>query len=470
MASANKSSVKKATPSKAPSKAVTKAPAKVSGASDRTVIDFLPDADEIERRPLPLVARITLHILLACMVSFALWATLSEVDLVVSARGKLITPLPNVVVQPLETSIIQTIDVKMGQVVRKGQRLATLDPTFTQADEQQLRNRMESLSTQAAAIEAELSGRQPPAGFGTSSDSGIQMRLSSERQATHASQLRKQSESIARLRSALDTARQDELALGNRVKVLREMEGTTEDLVNKKLAVRSRLLEVRDRLLEAERGVEMARNRQIELRRELSSVEAEKASFETGWRQKMLEDLLNVSRERDALHEQIQKANRRSSMVELTAPVDAVVQEIAKLSQGSIVREAEPFFTLVPISDVLEAEVQIDPRDIGYIKAGDSSQIKIDAYPFQKHGTLAGHLRIISHDAFKRDSRGLTDSDSYYNARVTLQSMRLDSMPERSQLLPGMTLSAEIQVGKRSIMTYLLWPLTKAFKESIREP
>ena len=208
----------------------------------------------------------------------------------------------------------------------------------------------------------------------------------------------------------------------------------------------------------------------MEIRRELSALEAEKAAYETGWRQKLLEEMLAVSRERDAISDQLQKANLRQSRVVLTAPADAVVLEVAKLSPGSIVKEAEPFFTLVPISDVLEAEVQIDSLDIGYIKIGSKSNLKIDAYPFQKHGTLEGSLRTVSQDAFRRDATSANVTDAYYGGRITLGNTRLDEMPANSTLLPGMTLTAEILVGKRSVLSYLLWPLTKAAKESIREP
>ena len=439
-------------------------------ASGKTAIDFLPDADEIERRPMPGGARLTLHFLVLTMISFFVWASVSEIDLVVVARGRLVTPLPNIVVQPLETSIVQSIEVRPGQIVRKGDRLATLDATFAQADESQLRNRFESLNTQWSSLDAELSGARLEPSRQESADSKIQNRLATERQATYQSQIRRQSESIARLRSSLETSRKDEMGQLERVKGLREMESMTDDLVSKKLAIRSRLLDVRDRLLEAERGMEMARNRQIEIRKELASLEAEKTAFETGWRQKMLEEMLTVSRERDAVSDQLQKANLRQSKVTLVAPVDAVVLEVAKLSQGSIVREAEAFFTLVPLGTVLEADVQISSQDIGYVKQLAKVNVKVDAYPFQKHGTLEGSLRTISQDAFRKDSQSNTGQDAYYGARVSLKETKLDDLPANAALLPGMTVSAEILVGKRSVMSYLLWPLTKATKESIREP
>lgn len=442
---------------------------KSSDASDKAAIDFLPDADEIERRPLPVAARLTLHVVIAALLCFIVWAWLSEVDMIVVARGRLVTPLPNIVVQPLETSIIQSIDVRVGQLVRKGDKLAALDPTFSQADESQLKSKLESLNTQWASLDAALSGDPVERTKADTSDSKIQSQISNERQASYVNQIRRQTESIGKLRSSLETARRDELALEQRVKVLREMETMTDDLVSKKLAVKGRLLDARDRLLEAERSMELARNRQIEIKRDLSAIEAEKAAFETGWRQRLLEEMLAVSRERDAVGDQLQKATRRQSMVVLVAPVDAVVLDIAKLSQGSIVREAETFFTLVPIGEVLEADVQVESQDIGYIKTGTVAHVKIDAFPFQKHGMLDGTLRTVSQDAFRREVNS-TGADAYYGGRVAFEKLQLDNMPEHAKLLPGMTLSAEILVGKRSVMSYLLWPLTKAAKESIREP
>jgi HlyD family secretion protein len=446
-------------------------PSSSGKAADSTAIDFLPDADEIERRPLPRVARHILHLLLLALVSFFCWASLSKVDEIVVARGRLVTPLPNIVVQPLETSVIQSIEVRMGQVVGKGDRLATLDPTVSQADESQLKSRLASLDTQLAGIEAALAGNLPPTAPVATSDSGIQSRLSRERQASYMAQMQRQTELVERLRSSLRTAQRDESAMASRVAVLREMDTMTDDLVNKKLAVKSRLLDARDRLLEAERNLELARNRQLELRRELASAEAEKTSFQTGWRQRLLEESLAASRERDSVVDQLQKASRRQSMVVLTAPADAVVLEVAKLSQGSIVREAEAFFTLVPIGGELEVEIQIDAQDIGQVKIGETTLIKLDAFPFQKHGTLTGVLRTISQDAFRRDQGAAAGGpDAYYSARVVISNQHLDNMPEHVKLLPGMTASAEILVGKRSIISYLLWPLTKAFSEAIREP
>ena len=437
---------------------------------ETTAIEFLPDADEIERSPLPITARITLHVLAAAFIVFVLWASFSNVDLIVAARGRLVTPLPNIIVQPLETSIIQSIHVRNGQVVKAGEKLATLDPTFTEADESQLKTRLHSLDNQLQRLDSALSGNKLVGAVGEDADSQLQTRLSTERYASYAAQVRKLEETVGRLRATLDTSKRDQQALASRVKVLKENEAMQRELVEKKLAVRSRLLDAQDRLLEAERGVEMAVNKQIEIRRELAALEAEKISFQTGWRQKLMEELLTVSRERDSINEQLQKAGKRNKLVVLTSPSDAVVLDIAKLSQGSVVQAAEKLFTLVPLGAELEAEVQIDSLDVGYVKLGDKAHVKFDAYPYQKHGLLTGTLRTISQDAFRREAVPGASMDAFYLSRVSLKDVRLNKMPESAKLLPGMTVTAEIVVGKRSVISYLLWPLMKAVDESIREP
>lgn len=443
---------------------------KKKAAPAETAVEFLADADEIERRPLPRVAQLTVHLLGVLLLAFLIWASVSETDLIVTARGRLITPLPNIVVQPLDTSIVQSIDVRVGQVVKKGERLATLDPTFTEADEAQLRSRLNSLDNQLARLELELSGKPLPLPDVKDHDSLLQHRLAEERRASFRAQVTRFDEQISRIRAGIETNRGEQKGLLSRVQVLRDMESMQSELVAQKFAVRARLLEAQDRLIDAERNSISAQNRGQELRKELAALEAEKHAFETGWRQKIMEELLSVSRERIGVVEQLQKADKRSQMIMLAAPSDAVVLEIAKLSPGSIARGTEPMFTLVPLGAPLEAEVKIDAADIGYVKLGDDAHIKLEAYPFQRHGGLSGKLRTISEDAFRRDADPNAGMEAFYTSRIQLGELRLRKMPEHARLLPGMTLTAEIVVGKRSVISYLVWPIVRALDESVREP
>jgi hemolysin D len=434
----------------------------------KTVVEYLPDADEIERSPVPPMARLTLHLLLLAIVLFIVWASLSQVDQVVVAKGRLVNPLPNVVVQPLETSVIQSVDVRVGQVVKKGDPLASLDATFAQADETQLRQRLASLERQAQRLQQELSGSER-GGAGVDADSLLQASLLAEKKASYRAQQSRLSEASAKLRAALATNRQDQQLVASRLKSLKDIEAMQEKMVAQKYGSPLQLLEAQQRTKEVARELELSISREQALRRELAAFDAEKTAFERGWRQKILEDLLTVSRERDAAREQLQKAERRQKLVTLVAPQDAVVLDIAKLSPGSIVREAETFFTLVPVNVQLEAEVQVESADVGYIRLGDKAHVKLATFPFQRHGTLQGEVRTLSEDAFQPDA-ARDSANAFYVVRISLAQVALKNMADKARLLPGMTLDAEIVVGRRSVISYLGWPLTTGMDEAFREP
>lgn len=441
-------------------------------ARDPRFNEFLPDPEEIEQRPLDRTARWVLYLLAALVGITVLWSIFSEVDLIVTGRGKLITPSANLIVQPLETAVIQSIDVRIGQVVKKGERLAALDPTFVDADLAQLRQRSDSLQAQVGRLESELGGRTPT--VHRNPDAKLQSALHAEKAANYRAKLKHYDETIEKLKAGLVTNARDQEVLGERVASLGDIEAMQARLVRENFGAKLHLLESRERRQEVQRDLDLARNRQVELKRELAAAEAERTAFVSEWRQKTMEELVTTKRDQDTANEQLTKADRRTRLITLVSPEDAVVLEIAKRSVGSVVREAEPLFTLVPLNETLEAEVQIDSADIGYVKIGDRAKIKIDAFPFQKHGTASGEVRILSDDAFARDANamrtGAMQTDAYFIGRIALKDTRLREAGKHFRLLPGMTLGAEIIVGKRSVISYFLYPLIRSLDESIREP
>jgi HlyD family secretion protein len=171
----------------------------------------------------------------------------------------------------------------------------------------------------------------------------------------------------------------------------------------------------------------------------------------------------------------LQKAEKRNTLVVLRAPRDAVVLEIPKKSVGSVAQAGEPMFTLVPTDVPLEVELQVASPDVGFVKPGDPVKIKLDAFPFQKYGTLKGKVQVVSEDAFTRDpyaSAAKSLAGNYYLARVRLESTELERKSPRNEdvsLRPGFTLSGEIVIGRRSVMSYFLYPLIGTLDESLRE-
>src|SRR5262249_11842390 len=174
--------------------------------------------------PLPWVTRSVVYIVAALIVATALWATFSQVDRVVTARGKLITVDPLMVVQPLETAVIRSINVGVGDFVKAGTVLATLDPTFTESQETAGRERLGSMQAEAQRLEAEIYGKPFPP---TSADDGLdpeylqlQTAVHEPRRAEYDASVASSDAEIARLEAALVTDWSAQEGLQQRLKVV----------------------------------------------------------------------------------------------------------------------------------------------------------------------------------------------------------------------------------------------------------
>ncbi len=435
---------------------------------------FLSDAEAIENEPMPWPARVTLYLLAGLLVVAATWAFFAKVDRIVVGRGKMITTTPTVVVQPLEPSIIRSIDVQVGQIVKKGTRLATFDPTFVSSDLSQLSVRHASLDAQTRRLEAELSGAKTSAEAPSNAEELLQLRLFQERRANLESRLTSLDENIKRLKAAIAGNKREEAVLRERLQKTLEIQRMHESLGQGNYAPKLKVLEVQRDRLQTERDLEQLLSDTGQLAREIAKLEADRTSFSQDWRSKVMEELVVVKRDRDAAADQLKKAERKTELAIVTAPVDAVVQEIAKRSTGSVLKEAEPLLTLVPLDALLEAEVEIDARYISYIRAGDPVRIKLDTFPFQQYGVVKGRVRTVSEDSFVRPPGGgeaqNLGREAFYLARVTVEDSRLEERSPDIRLLPGMTLTAEVVFGNRTVMSYLLYPVIRSLDEGLRDP
>ncbi len=429
--------------------------------------EFLPDADEIEMTPVPKGISITLYLLLSMLVIAFLWSYFSKIDEVISTRGRLVATLPNIVLQPIETSQIATLNVSVGQIVRKGEVLATLDPTVTGADLNQVKERLESLDSQVRRLEAERDGK---VFSGSKNEHDIlQGNLDTGRSEAFKAHITRLNENISRIKSSILNSDLEIKNLENRRQSLKEIETMNEQLVEKQFQSRKGLLEIRDKRLEIESTLLNVKNKENELKKELSGTEADRAAYVSEYRQKILEELVTAQRERDSLSEQLIKNQRRSSSITIEAPEDSVVLEVAKLSRGSVIREAEALVTLVPLNASLEAEVKIEASDISNVNVGDPVRVKIDAFPFQKHGIVEGKILRISQDTTSSSADDKKNTYGFYTGRVQLKEITLDNLNKPLKVLPGMTLTGEIVVGRRSVFSYIAYPIMKMKDEAIRE-
>lgn len=436
------------------------------------IAEFQSDAVELEERVPPRIARMMLYGVTSFILIAVIWASVSKIDEVVIAPGKLITTSPTIVVQPLETSIIRSIDVTAGEIVKAGQPLATLDATFSQADVDQQQKKFAALDAQVKRIEAELAGADYATLAGTSADELLQVKLFNQRRAFFNAQLQNFKQQIDGQAAAISSGEKQQVVLADRRENLVKIEKARETLFRNDTGSLVAFLGSRDARLDVDSDLTVLRGKADEATHALAKLTAERQAFIEDFRRSSMEQLVELRAQRDTADEELKKMQLRRNMITLTAPSDAVVLDLAQRSVGSVVREAEPIVLLVPLDAPLEAEVAVNTQDIGRIALDMDARVKLDAYPFQKFGTATGAIRVISQDAFTP-----TDVDKaegrlvpFYKARVLLSDTTLHTTGEPVRLLPGMTVSAELKVGRRTVISYFLYPLIRGLDTAIREP
>jgi HlyD family secretion protein len=402
-------------------------------------------------------------------IAMGVLAAILKVDIIIAGGGRLAVDSPTIVLQPMELAVIRELRVKPGDVVHKGDILAALDPTFAQADRAALLVQQRAQRAQQLRLEAELD-EKPLVLESSSPELLLESTLYQQRQAQRAGRLEDFDQKIEGGEAEIAAAEAKRVSLAHQLEVAKEVEMMRNALFRSQTGSRLNYLESQAARLRTERELQAAAADLKGLDHAMRSLRGERQQFLDGWRRELLEALVKLRSESLALEESLAKANRLNDLVVLAAPEDGLVLEVAKRSVGSILHAAEPLITMIPSDASLIAEISIGSADVGYAKAGDEVAVKVDAFPYQKHGMLMGRLRSIGADSFTANGGGVSTPGAYHRGQVVLIEPKLQAMPAGAHLIPGMTLSAEIKVGTRSVISYLIYPIVRGFGESIREP
>jgi hemolysin D len=196
-------------------------------------------------------------------------------------------------------------------------------------------------------------------------------------------------------------------------------------------------------------------------------------------------EFAEADRKVSGLIQDLVKAEQRTKLQLLTAPVDGIVQQLAVHTIGGVVTPAQTLLVLVPVDGRLEIEAMVPNRDIGFVRAGQDAEVKIDTFNFTRYGILHGKVLSVSQDAISRDkpqdkpndkSKGTESGTSEpqgqelgFQARISLDRTQMQVGAEPVNLTPGMAVTVEIKTGSRTLMSYLLSPLLRYRQESLRE-
>jgi HlyD family secretion protein len=402
------------------------------------------------------------------------------IDKVVTTQGRVVASDSSIVVQPLEISIVRAINVHEGQVVHAGDVLAQLDPTFSQSDKTSMTLQVESFSAEVDRLKAEAAGVDYKPAV-TTQASMVQQAIFAQRREERVLKHENYQQKISALQATLVKAAGDIQSYGERAQVAGTVEQKRREL--EKLGWGSQLnrLQAQDQSLEMKRFLDNAQQAARTAAGELAAMKAESAGEDRDWQAKVSQDLNDASRKLIDAQANVEKANLRNKLVELRATVDATVLTLAPVSVGSVMQAGEKFITLVPLNAPMELETALTGSESGFVHLGDPVKIKFDTFPTTQYGGASGKVTRISPDSFTNQTDDRTragvsasaqagSATSYYRMNVSIEDVDLHDTPKGFHITPGMPITADVMVGKRTMLTYIMSRALPVFMDGMREP
>jgi hemolysin D len=452
---------------------------------------FLPAALEIvETPPSPIGRTIGATIILLFCAALA-WAWWGTIDIVAAATGKIVPSGRTKVIQPFETGVVRSIRVQDGQAVKAGDVLIELDPTVNAAERDHLRNDLLAERLNIARLRAALGGGDDPVADFTPPDDADPSLISTQRQLL-LSQVTEHRAKIAALsrQQAQKEAEQATTAatihkLESMIPVIQPRVDIRKTLMDKELGSKLTYFEVLQLLVEQQEELSVQKSHLREAEAAVAAIRETRGQAVAEYRRTLSDELAKAEQKANGLAQDLIKAEQKTRLQVLTAPVDGMVQQLAIHTVGGVVTPAQPLLVVVPSDSRLEIEAMVSNRDIGFVRPGQEAEIKIDTFNFTRYGLLHGRVLTVSQDAVIRDrqqdrsnDRALgTQNDTSepkgqelnYSARISLDRTQMQIDDRMVNLSPGMAVTVEIKTGSRTMLSYLLSPLLRYRQETLRE-
>jgi hemolysin D len=436
--------------------------------------EFAPEIIKVQQRPPSPLPRAVLYALVALFGLMLAWICVGRLDIVAAAHGKLVPQSFLKIVQPFEAGIVREILVREGAAVEEGQLLIRMDMRMSAADSKTLEAELHRKRLQLRRIAAELAGipmrqeTQDPADIFAQTKAQFHAR----RQA-YLDTLGAEQAMLMKARHDLQGAAEIQGKLQKSVPIYKDQAQSWDRLAKEGFAGRLLALERQRAYLESEQDLKAQTQNVSSLRALIAQTERRIAQITSNYRQQ----LQNERAEAESIYHKLQqdwdKQQHRHALLELKAPQGGIVKDLATHTPGTVVAPGTILLTLVPHDEPLVAEVWVVNRDAGVVQPEQKARIKIAPYPFQKFGMLDGIVRQVSADAQEKPEAGGSQSrvmqEAAYRALITLSGSHLESHGRRLRLVPGMQVSAEIHLGTRTVLEYLLSPVQKVAHEAGRE-
>jgi hemolysin D len=432
----------------------------------RLELEFLPAALEVQLAPPSPIGRAAAWTVMAALACAVVWATVSRIDVVATARGRVIPSGHSKVVQPLDGGIVRAIRVVEGQAVREGEVLVELDPTASEADLGRLAHEHLAARLDAARLRALAAGSgelEIPRGAHPALAALQAERLADQRR-EHDRRRESARLTIEQRHAAVEVTRADHARLAAVVPMLAERAAAYRQLLDREFVGRLQYLEVEQQRVEKVQELAMAQHRLDRDLAALAEARAQAELIEMEFRRGRLAELAEVETRAASLAQEVVKASQRARVQRLVAPIDGVVQQLAVHTVGGVVTPAQSLMVIVPAADRLEVEAWIENKDIGFVRPGQAAEVKIDTFPFTRYGSIDARLATVSGDAVSLERGGLA-----YLSRLRLERTDIWVDGKAVSLTAGMAVTAEIKTGTRRVIELVLSPLLRYARESGRE-
>jgi hemolysin D len=469
-------------------------PAETRRTSDGTARQFLPAALEILETPASPVGRAIGGTIILFFALAVTWSVFGRVDIIASASGKIVPTGRTKVIQPLEAGVVSAIHVQDGARVAAGDVLIELDRTVTQAERRHIAQDLVASQLDVARL----------AMLRDNFDTGlIPSDLSPPTEASAAD--------VARTRSAMRAQAGEQLA--KLASVQRQIEQKLAEsqsitatiakidaslpLLEQGATIRRKAMEIQygnhiawldaqTRLVDQQNERLVQQRKIVEIASARQALEQQIEQTKAGYERQVLNDFSDAQKKVDELGQDLVKADRKTGEQILRSPIDGTVQQLAMHTVGGVVTPAQQLMLIVPADSRLEVEAMISNRDIGFVSAGQTAEVKIDTFNFTRYGLLQGKVVSVSQDAIVRDKPNakagaakpggaLSDSSEpdgqelLYSTRISLDGTQMQIEDKLVNLAPGMAVTVEIKTGTRRLIEYLMSPLLRYRHESLRE-
>ena len=433
---------------------------KYSSSSNDAQVDLSPINS---KRATTLTGRMVL-VVFAAVSGFVAWSATASLEEKAMAPGRIMPSGQVRTVQHLEGGIVDVILVKNGDTVKSGDVIVRLTRRSATAERDRMRARSDVLDTRIIRLRAELEDEKPEFADPQSESARNELAIYQSRRASLVSERDVLTQQIDASNSRIASLNDEILSYRKRAELIGQEVDMRAKLATTGTGSQLELIKVQETLESVNTDIARLNGDVAQSRENIVESRTRIAELENRYRERSTVELAESIAQVAELREVAKGLEDRVERLEVTAPVHGVIQNLSVNSVGDVIAPGADLAQIVPVDEELVAEIEISPADIGFVRVGQPVVVKVNAFDYARFGAIAGELISVSATTFSRE-----DGSVYYGGRVEVESTHVGEIDKGRAILPGMTLTADIRTGSKTIFEYMLKPIYTSLDQGFRE-